>query len=201
MKENEALEELKFIKKVIDDSKKVIIDNGTGYIMWGVLIVVGLLSTYFGILTKYYFAYSYNWIIVVATGWILSYFISKKNRASHTTRTFASKIIGSVWLAAGITLTLTGFVPYLSGAISGIYISALMAAVLGIPYFISGVIYDRTWIMCLSIPWWIGSVIMFIYPGLYTLPMMAGMIFLFQIIPGIILYMQFKKEIENVDRF
>jgi len=38
--------ELSFIKKVIEDSKKITVDNGMGFILWGILGVAGIILTY-----------------------------------------------------------------------------------------------------------------------------------------------------------
>lgn len=194
MDENKALEELKFIKKVIDESKRTIIDNGMGYIVWGILIVIGLLSTYLSIVNKSYFAYGYNWFIVIGIGWLYSFFEVRREKKVLPVVTFSARIVGAVWFATGIVMTILGFVPTLTGAIHGVYVSPLMAVILGIPFYLTGVLYGIRFIKYLSIGWWAGGIVMFIYPGMYSLVLMAGMIIFFQVFPGIFLYRKFKNE-------
>ncbi|GJQ62536.1 MAG: hypothetical protein SCALA702_15890 [Melioribacteraceae bacterium] len=194
MDEKKALEELQFIKKVIDDSKRTIVDNGMGYIVWGILIVIGLASTYYGVVTQSYFDYGYNWIIVISLGWIYTFIDVRREKKTIPVYTFSAKILGSVWLSTGIALTILGFVPTFTGALHGVYVSPTMSIVLGIPFYLTGVLYDIPLIKYSSVGWWIGGTVMFIYPGLYSLILMAGMMLVLQVLPGIYLYRKFKKE-------
>jgi hypothetical protein len=50
------------------------------------------------------------------------------------------------------------------------------------------VVYDVKWIRNLAFGWWGGAIIMFIFPGLYHLLLMAWMMIAFQTIPGYIIH-------------
>jgi hypothetical protein len=101
--------------------------------------------------------------------------------------------MGAVWISAGISMTILGFVGPFSAAYHGVYVSPILSAILGIAFFISGFLYDKKWVTYLSAGWWTGAIIMFIYPYLYTLLLMSCMMIAFQIIPGIIMYRDSKK--------
>ena len=64
MKENEIIDELAFIKKVIEDSRRSFCDNGMGYIVWGVLVFLGLMSEYIFFIFKLNIPYFYFWMIL-----------------------------------------------------------------------------------------------------------------------------------------
>jgi hypothetical protein len=193
MNTNEAIEELEFIKKVINDTQKVIIDNGFGFIFWGIIIVIGLLSTYASVLFDFHFPYALNWIVVIGTGWTYSIYSGIKYGKRAKVHTFSGKLLGAVWSSAGIAMTILGFVGTFSGAYNGVYISPIVSTILGIAVFISGFLYGKRWLTYISAGWWIGAIIMFIYPYLYTLLLMSSMVIVFQIIPGIIIYRESKK--------
>ena len=91
-------------------------------------------------------------------------------------------------------MTLFGFIAPLSGAVNGVFISPMISVVLGIAYFVSGFLYDSKWISFLSFGWWGGAIIMFFYPGMQVFLVMSLMLILLQIVPGIILYIKFRKE-------
>ena len=93
MNTNEAIEELEFIKKVIDDTRKVIIDNGFGFIFWGIIIVIGLLSTYAAILFDFHFPYASNWITVIGIGWIYSIYSGIKHGRRTKVHSFSGKLL------------------------------------------------------------------------------------------------------------
>lgn len=193
MNTNQAVEELEFIKKVIDDTRKLIVHNGFDFIFWGIIIVIGLLSTFAAILLEFRIYYAWNWIIIVGIGWIYSIYRGIKHGKSKKVHTFAGKLLGAVWISTGIAMTVLGFVGVFTRAYSGIYISPILSTILGIAFFVSGFLYDKKWITYLSAGWWAGAIIMFIYPYLYTLLLMSAMMILLQIIPGIIIYRDSKK--------
>jgi hypothetical protein len=70
MEKQQAESEISMIKKIMDDSRKIVIDDGKGYIIWGILIVIGLFGTYFSVLYKVYHYIMWLWIAVIGAGWI-----------------------------------------------------------------------------------------------------------------------------------
>lgn len=93
-------------------------------------------------------------------------------------------------------MTLIGFLGMYSGALKAWGISPMMSSVLGIAYFISGIVYGDSWIKYLSLGWWGGAVVMFLLPSLHILLVFAAMMILFQIVPGIIFYIKWKNELK-----
>ena len=138
MNTNEAIEELEFIKKVINDTQKVIVDNGFSFIFWGILIVVGLLSTYAAILFEIQIPYALNWVTVIGIGWTYSIYSGIKYGKHAKVHTFSGKLLGAVWSSAGIAMTILGFVGTSSDAYHGVYVSPILSTILGIAVFISG---------------------------------------------------------------
>lgn len=188
-------EEIAYIKNIINDSKRIIKDDGKGFIIWGILVTIGMLLTYF---LTYFNEHTYDWLIwpvVIGIGWIYTLITEIKRVKRSKVTTFAGKILGALWFSSGIAMTVIGFLGGYTGAYSGVYITPLISNVLGISYLVSGVLYGKKWISLLSVGWWLGASVMFIWPGLYTLLLFSGMMIFFQTIPGIILYRQSKKEI------
>lgn len=193
MDENMALEELQFIKKVIEDSKRSIIYNGIHYIVWGILVILGMCATYAVVVNRMNFNYIWIWIVVAAVGWIFSFYLGLKSKHEQP-HTFSNKIIGVVWLAAGIGMMILGFIGPASGSLHPVYISPVLSVVLGMGYLITGQIVESKWLSYLSLGWWSGAVYMFFFPGDHTLIVMAIMMLFFQTIPGIIMYRKYKQE-------
>lgn len=198
MTEQEAQQELAFIKKVMDDSRRVVIHDGKEFITWGVLVVLGMLIMYFQNVFGFQLPIFWLWGIIIGGGWLYSWVHSLRRRQRGSMRTFGGRILGSVWLACGVTMTMIGFVVMPSGAIKGIAIIPLICLVIGSGYFITGVIHGSTWIRNSSIGWWVGAVIMLYWPGYYIFLLFAGMMVAFQIVPGIFFYRKWKEEIQSV---
>ena len=194
MNEQSVIEELTFIKNIIKESRRSFALSGKPYIFWGILIVFGLLLEIlrdFKILNFDYLFFV--WIGLIAIGWGYAYYESKKHKKTRKTTSLAERILGGVWLACGISMTIFGFIGTFSGAIKGIYVSPVLSLVLAIAYFVSGVVNDIKWLRNISIGWWLGGIFMFVYPGQKTNIIMALMMIAFQIAPGIILLNKVKK--------
>jgi hypothetical protein len=193
MDEKYALEELQFIKKVIEDSKRSIVYNGMDYIIWGVLVIVGMLITYTLAVTGMRFNFLWVWLILIPIGWGFSYY-NKKNCIGKAPKTITTKAIGAVWLAAGICMTLIGFGGPVIGGMNGMFISPVLAIICGGGYFVAGTILNSKPTSYLSLGWWIGGIILFMVHSINQMLIMAALMFLFQTIPGIIVYRKYKRE-------
>ena len=194
MEKHNAELEISMIKQIMDDSKKIVVDDGKGYIIWGALIVIGLLGTYFLILGKLYEYIGWLWIASIGAGWVYTIIIHAVKGHKKKVRTFAGKILGAVWFSCGITMTIVGFVGTGTGSFGAYTISPMMSVILGIAYFVTGVINGQGWVRNLAAGWWIGAIVTFIWTGINSLLVFAGMMVVLQIIPGIVLYSKFKKE-------
>jgi hypothetical protein len=197
MEKQQAELEINMIKKIMDDSRKIVIDDGKGYIIWGILIVIGLLGTYFSILYRTYHYIMWLWIVAIGAGWVYTIIVQAKRGHKKKAQTLAGKILGALWFSCGIAMTMIGFLGTASGAIGAYTISPMMAVILGIAYFVTGVIYGQGWLRNLSIGWWLGAVITFIWSGMNSLLVFVFMMAALQILPGIILYKKFKKEFQT----
>lgn len=195
--EQSAIEDIAFIRKVISDSKNIITENGIDFITWGIIVVIGLTYTYLDIIHNFSLGNAYTWFILIGIGWVYSITRNIKRHSGKRVRTLSGKILGATWFSLGITATIMGFVGPMSGAYDGVYISPLISLILGSAYLISGVILNRFWISLLSIFWWLGAVYMFLMPDLNSLLVMASMMLLFQVVPGIILYVESQKAKET----
>jgi hypothetical protein len=195
MDEKTAIDELQFIKKVIEDSRKSMTYNGLDYIFWGILVIIGMLIQYFAILSQVYFNFFWIWAVLIPIGWVFSFY-NARSKKEKLPRTFSGRIISAVWGAIGFGMTLLGFIGTMSGAIKPWFISPLLSVFLGTGYYITGKIVEAKWISNLAFCWWIGAIVMFYYHGVHSIMMMALMMLFFQTIPGIIIYIKFRKEQE-----
>jgi hypothetical protein len=196
MEKQQAELEISMIKKIMEDSRRIVVDDGIGYIFWGILIFVGMISSYFVVLTKQYSYTIWIWVILIGGGWaytIISYFLKDSKKQA---RTLAGKILGGLWVSTGISMTLIGFVGPLSHSIGGYTITPVISIILGIAYFVSGIVYGQGWVRNLAVGWWAGAVVMFFWPGIQMFLIFAAMMLFLQIIPGVIMYSKFKKEFQ-----
>jgi hypothetical protein len=194
MNTTQSQTELEVIKKIMEDSRKVIIDNGWHYIFWGIVVTCALIANYFMILEKvrpqYY---GLMWFIAMMSAWIAEIIIERRIQRKRGSKTFAGRLISSLWSMSGISMFIFGFVGTITGAYNPVYICPIISVVLGSTYLISGAIQQIKWMQMLTTGWWSGALYMFLFPQVHTLLIFAIMILCFQVTPGIILYIKWRK--------
>jgi hypothetical protein len=195
MDEKTALEEIQFIRNVIEESKKSIVYNGKDYIFWGLIVIAGMMSTYIFHITHIYFNYFWIWAVIIPIGWIYSLYNRRVNKIKFPS-TYAGRLFTSIWGGAGIGMTIIGFLGTYSGSINPMAISPILSIIMGGAYFISGTVAGVKWMSYLSFGWWMGGIILFYVASIDSFLIMSLLMLLFQTIPGIILYRKYKKEVE-----
>jgi hypothetical protein len=186
-----ATEELAFLNKVIRDSRRSVIDNGLSFIVWGVLVTIGVGAIYIERLNESWSWSGWVWLVTIVSGIIFSIFYGRR-RTQSPVQTFAGNLLGRLWSALGISMGLVGFVGSISGMITPMAISPLMACFLAVPYYVSGIVYDLKWFRNLAFGWWVGAIVMFMWDSPHTLGLYCLLMICLQIIPGILLYRRWK---------
>jgi len=195
MEKENAFDSLNYIKQIIEDTKKTTVDNGKGFIIWGILISLGLILTYVSIKINLYSYNLYIWIVLIGFGWAYTIFDNLTNKKKKSVRTYTDKVVCSVWTSLGIVMTIMGFIATSVGAIQGVFLTAFMSLQVGTGFFITATIFKQFYMYVIAIIWWIGAIIMMIFPGLYVLPLMGSMMFFFQVVPGIYIYRKYKSQL------
>ena len=188
--------ELSLIKKMMEDSRRLNIDNGIHYIFWGILVTIALLINYTMLLLKVPGNYiGLAWFILMLSGALIDGIIGRRQSKSSKVTTFTSRIMGSLWFASGIAMFMYGFLGTITKAYNPVFICPIISTSLGISYFTSGSIQQIKWLQNISFGWWAGAAIMFIFPSVHTLLIFAIMMISLQVIPGLILNKKSKQDL------
>jgi len=192
----QAESELALIKQIMLDSRRVVGDNGWHYIFWGVVVTAALIANYIMIQQNVPMNYAgLMWFITMISAFIIEGIIGRKFSKRSRVKTFAGRLLSSLWIASGLSMFMLGFAGTISGAYNPIYICPLISIVLGLAYYTSGTIQQIRWLKMISVGWWAGAVYTFAFPGIHTLLIFAIMMVCLQVIPGIILNNKYKKEL------
>lgn len=195
MTTNHLESEITFIKKVIEDSRRATLDNGKYYILWGVLIGIASILTYAGV-SKGLPDNFINWVWMncIVIGWVLTIILLVKDRKKERHNTFAGRIITHTWVGAGVTMAVIAFIGITTKVIPYDAICPIIAAISGGANYISSRVQKSGFILAVAIGWWIGAGIMFFMQGIEIILFYGVLLSLFSIIPGIVLYYRWKKE-------
>jgi len=200
MDQQSAIEEIALIKRVIEESRRFTFDTGKYYLLWGILVSVGIFINYSIILIgSTGLSAKWLWIVIVGIGWVISIIFTLREPSKPMNWPIGAKLIALVWASCGIACTILGFIGPLSGALEPWAICPAIAAIIGTAYTISSYVYKLKWVTLIGIAWWIGSLCMFAVRGINTLPIFGAMMILFQTVPGLIFHRSSKKIVQTVE--
>ncbi len=198
MEPKQAELELSFIKKVMEDSRRVTIDNGMGFIIWGILGLGGIVLTYVNYFLHLGISSLYIWLGIFGIGLLHLFYTLNRENKNEKVKTFAGTMLGSVWAGCLITSAFMMTIPLFVTDFPGRVTLSSIIFVIGIGYFISSYILSNKWIKYNSYVWWaIGFLnLLLVFP--HSQMLFLGILLLFfQIIPGYMLYGKWKKELSN----
>lgn len=192
----EPQQELEFIRKVIQDSRQSVVDNGMSFIVWGVLVTIGVGSIYVERLQESWGWSGWVWLVCILSG--IAFSINEGRKESvRPVKSFAERLIGRLWASLGISMALLGFVGAGSQSIHPMMISPLISLFLAVSYYVTGYVYDLKWFRNLAFGWWAGAIVMFLWHSPHALGLYCLMMIGLQIVPGIILYRRSKQTLAN----
>lgn len=187
---NDPHSDLTFIRQVIEQTRRFTLVSGDYFILWGLLIGLGLVCTAIVVMNSMRVSIGGIWIAFIAFGWIYSFWLGRRKARYEPVASYAARLIGYLWIACGVAMTTAflfgqwvGVVPYTS-------IGGLSALFTGIGVFMTGVLNGMNWFRNLAIVWWIGALAMFYWHGIASLRISAGLLLALFVIPGIILNRQ-----------
>lgn len=190
---NNPAEELAFLRKIITDSRRSVVDNGMTFIVWGVLVTIGVGAIYVELLSNSWKWSGWVWLVCIAGGIAYSIYHGARE-VKQPVRPFVDKLLGRLWSALGISMAIVAVAGGYSRQISPMAISPLIASFLAVSYYVSGIIYDLKWFRNLAYGWWAGAIVLFAWDSVHTLGLYCLLMIALQIIPGLMLYKRWKEQ-------
>jgi len=190
----------KEVQKQLSDSLKIesqwiLAENGGNFILWGVLVIISWVLTY--IVNEYEIAEHLGWLYVVlyGSGWGYMIYSSKKEAKREKSNPLTIRMTAAIWLSVLGTASLVALFGSISKTIDLDHLGAIIFSMLGIAYFMQGVMVDKKWVRNLAFGWWGGSVLLYFVTGLWAGILSSLMMVGLQIIPGIIFVLQWKPQL------
>ena len=194
MNQIDVKDEITFIKKVIEDSKRTVGGGNLSSVLWGVLVVIGMILTYLHIVLSSAIHPGWVWGILIGVGWIYTIVIMIIQKKKSAAKTFGGRILSSIWIACGVVMTGIGFYATSTGAIKTWALIPVFSMIIGIGYYVTSDIVASRITKLFAITWWVAGLLMMTWPGSYMFLLFAGMMIAFQITPGIKYHLEWKKQ-------
>lgn len=197
MEQNQVLEDIGFIRQMIENNRRSLVDNGIIYISTGVYVVIGAVLSYILESGGKGGWVAYLWLALMAI--LIGFNLLARLRIEKERRkkTFGSQVFNAVWTACGIPVVIVSFLFLVTHLITMNVLFACISACLGIGYYLTGVINDLGFMKVLAFGWW-GSLVCSIFWGYIGQDYQLGLFFTFlvfilEVVPGIIIYRKWKR--------
>ena len=181
---------LEIIQQMINQAKSNITDNGLGWLLWGTMIFAASLLTYFFIYTNadnIFLGWNFFGIITIV---LLSYefFKPKKKKV----RTYVDDLLRLVDI--GFTICLFTVIFSINIAVSANAGFGFFLMIFAFQMLLKGGAVKSRSLMIGAAVNWAGAIAMFINKDFkYDMLIMAGAVLIGYIIPGLLLWLQYKK--------
>ena len=193
MKTEEAQEEIRLIKEMVEKTRRSTSGSGFYLILWGILVIIAVAVMYLLVYLKQYNLIWIDWFLLMGLGVIITNIISHKAEKEMNYKTYAEENMKHLWFSCGVAFILTGFVFPIAGVYSTDVISILIATIAGVAVFVTGGIYEWNFLKWSGAVWWLSAVMMvFIHPHYRALLFIPATFFGY-LLPGIIINRMCKK--------
>ncbi|MBN1797493.1 MAG: hypothetical protein JW822_02885 [Spirochaetales bacterium] len=186
------MDDIKFIKQIMAESRRVILDHGMSYILWGVLLPVGTAVSYIlGYCNQAQYI-GYFWLGLSITGWIIQFIMALKKEKREKIKSRLARLYGLLYLGLGILFVIITILYIVMQMISFIIFMFLLCLLLAFAYYISAIFNRLKWLYPMSAGWMISGITILFLPELWGPGIISILIILFALIPGI--WMQKNKD-------
>jgi hypothetical protein len=171
--------ELSVIRKIMEDSRRAVYDTSIQGTFWVTVMAPAILVNYlmyvFGFGLKYV---GLLWIGAVAIGTVGSIIIARKEKRTVRVKTFAGKLLATIGIAIGGANIIFSFASAVAKAFDPLYIVSVDSVVMGMAFYVIGVIQQLKTLKMLSFVWWAGAVFFFVFPSIHCLLFLAVILIL-----------------------
>jgi hypothetical protein len=193
MVEDQAREDIAFIRRAIEEGGAYATHRSPDMLVWGIAVAIGYLATYSFIRGWSPIGPNTVWTVCVILPWLYSLrrVVSRTGCAEPARRRPMAQALAMLWLALGIFITITLVLAMGTGAVREGWSSAVTAGAVGVGFFASSWLGNLPWLRWVGAGWWLGELVLFaLRHELEALPLAAALYLLLLAGPGYVLWSQ-----------
>lgn len=197
MDSKKAYEDVQLIKEMLSKTKSRIRGSGKYFILWGYVVLAGILGTY---LLSQWERLGWIWALwfsVMLTGSIVTVFFARSEKERSRVVTLFDRIGAYLGMGFGISFFLATFAFPLLGIYDFSAIGPVTGMLAGTFLFILACVYEWKTLFAAALVWWLFSIGTAFLPHQGRAMAMIIPLILGYIIPGHILQRHESKEIED----
>lgn len=190
-------QEIRFIKEMIERTRRITAGSWMFLLVWGIVPILGIAGMYALVAAKKFSWIWLNWVIFVGAGVVFSLAYGSKLDRRSGIRTYAEKATGHIAWACAVGFILAGFVFPLLKLYSWEVIPVLISLVAGILIFSLGGIYDWALLKWCGAFFWLGALgMLFIHENSRAL-VFIPLILVGYILPAFVLRAKYHRQTES----
>lgn len=183
---SEAREDLAFIRRIMEDSRRLAKDDGSYFIIWGLISVVMTGLSYALAYWDLAALIPYVWPVVFGLAGGAMAVFSRKTKEKKP-RSLTERLLSGLWLSVLFLMAILIGSAWLSGKLSLAYSMGLAAAALALGFTLSALISQSRPLAFLALPWWLGGLFLPMLPAMIAPLGLAGLTLFFEVIPGFVM--------------
>lgn len=181
---DEAMAEIRMIRALMQEARDVTAAWGPHFVWWGSLATVGLVVTWLRVAHGAAVPVRGVWLGILLVGWAGSWALMRRAGRRAGRRSSAGRVLGGIWVGTGATLTAITGSSLLAGSPADVTLPGLCCLVFGGGYWATSRLTGRRSMAIGAWGWWLVGTAMLVWPGLWTIAAMAGLILGLVVVPG-----------------
>ena len=163
MIEEQAREDIAFIRRAIEEGSAYATACSPDMLVWGTAVALGYLGTYGFVRGWSPIAPNALWAVCIGLPWLYS--LRRQLRrlvgGAPPERGPMAQALSMLWLGCGVLLTTLAIACLWSGDSREGWFDAVVAGVLGTGFFASSWLANLPWLRWVAIAWWVGELAIF----------------------------------------
>ena len=161
MDEDAVREDIAFIRRTIEQGRRIAGAWSPDMLVWGIAIALGYFGTYARVRGYWTTDPNWLWLACILLPWAYSLRRLPARLFARAPDALAERRLTSpltmLWFACGIFLTILGLAVIASGERNPWWINPAAAGVMGIGFFVSSFLSNVVWLRWVGVAWWAGE--------------------------------------------
>jgi hypothetical protein len=195
MTEEQAREDIRIIKNMLEKTKKATVESVGLFLVWGFLITFAMAAGYVIAQTRHPERQWIVWTAATAVGWVASILTGIRRGRRAPVTSYVQTAARHLYIASGMGFLLVCFVFPVFKVYGYDEIPILFSAVAGILFFVMSGIYESPLMIWLGLFWWAGGAGMIFIKGDARILAFAGLFLIGYDIPALVLWLKHRRDI------
>lgn len=179
-------DDIAMIRALMEDAQDVGMHHGPHFVLWGALAAAALMLTWLAIQLQWEpRGVQVIWVGFLVAGWTGSVVLGRRARHRARRSTLAARVLAGIWVGIAVAATVIALAGLFGDVVRAQAMSGTVAVILGAGYWATGCVTPHPLFRWGAAVWWVSGIAMLVWPGTWTLPWLAVLAVMLEVIPGL----------------